>query len=301
MTSNNGNVGEEYLTKVLQKYSFAEVIEEERRLSNEIKNIDLQMQKMVYENYSNFIETNKLLSDMHPELISIKDTLEQVKNTLSTSKEQSDRIKDMILEEQPEIVAIIKKQHMMEKIDRVSKLPSKMKESMKNQNYMDVIKLYREEMEFFDRWGEYSQVDNVKQKCVKIINESEDSLFQIIRNIDVHSQVSIYTALDSLFVYLSDNHPLIEQKILSIVIGKIDEAFYNSSDDSFLGINEEFITLTLPKVLKTLESIESKILIHKNCKRFSKSIIESVQESIENHITDLFSSMLDSLKKNRFN
>jgi len=241
------------------------------------------------------------LSDMHPELISIKDTLEQVKNTLSTSKEQSDRIKDMILEEQPEIVAIIKKQHMMEKIDRVSKLPSKMKESMKNQNYMDVIKLYREEMEFFDRWGEYSQVDNVKQKCVKIINESEDSLFQIIRNIDVHSQVSIYTALDSLFVYLSDNHPLIEQKILSIVIGKIDEAFYNSSDDSFLGINEEFITLTLPKVLKTLESIESKILIHKNCKRFSKSIIESVQESIENHITDLFSSMLDSLKKNRFN
>ena len=45
-----------------KKYSFAEVIEEEKRLTNEIRNIDVQMQKMVYENYSNFIETNKLLT-----------------------------------------------------------------------------------------------------------------------------------------------------------------------------------------------------------------------------------------------
>jgi len=299
MTNASKSSSEEYLSQILQKYSFAEVIEEEKRLTNEIRNIDVQMQKMVYENYSNFIETNKLLTGLKPELVSVQNTLNEITESIRQSRDQSTKIRSMIMKEQPEIKSMIEKQATIDKIDAISRLPSQMRTHLDKREYMLVIEDFRSHKNFFEKFGEFNQVKVVEQRCQEIINECESELLKIIKNVETQTPACVSMSLDVLFAIYNNNTEELEQKLLSLIIDKVEEAFYTTENSSFQLMSDEFIDLTLPKLSKALISIESKILRTIRRQSLKNLIIGRSRDLISEKFVENLDSMREIFKNNK--
>ena len=71
--------------------------------------------------------------------MSVQNTLNEITESIRQSRDQSTKIRSMIMKEQPEIKSMIEKQATIDKIDAISRLPSQMRTHLDKREYMLVI------------------------------------------------------------------------------------------------------------------------------------------------------------------
>ena len=106
-------------------------------------------------------------------------------------------------------------------------------------------------------------------------------------------------SLDVLFAIYNNNTEELEQKLLSLIIDKVEEAFYTTENSSFQLMSDEFIDLTLPKLSKALISIESKILRTIRRQSLKNLIIGRSRDLISEKFVENLDSMREIFKNNK--
>lgn len=100
------------------------------------------MQQMIYDNYSHFIDASNVVKNIVPDLEKMKSKILAMKQSISREKAASDSLTQAIQGIKPELTSVLKKQKLIEEINKIVALPVQMKANLVKDNFMDTIRYF---------------------------------------------------------------------------------------------------------------------------------------------------------------
>uniref|UniRef100_A0A6N2LZI6 Vacuolar protein sorting-associated protein 51 homolog n=1 Tax=Salix viminalis TaxID=40686 RepID=A0A6N2LZI6_SALVM len=154
---------DQYMNLLVRKSNLEGLLQKHVEMASEIKNLDTDLQMLVYENYNKFI--------------SATDTIKRMKtNIIMTVQSKSDGVNTKLFEKREHIEKLHRTRNLLRKVQQfIYDLPSRLGKCIKSEAYADAVRFYIGAMPIFKAYG-----DSSFQDCKRA---SEEAMAMIIKNL----------------------------------------------------------------------------------------------------------------------
>ncbi|KAL0389715.1 UNVERIFIED_CONTAM: Vacuolar protein sorting-associated protein 51 [Sesamum calycinum] len=160
---------------VVQKSNMEGLLHKHVEMAAEIKNLDTDLQMLVYENYNKFISATDTIKRMKSNIVGMETNMEQLLEKIMSVQSRSDGVNTSLFE---------KRKHI-EKLHRTAIFYAKfrLEKCIKSEAYADAVKFYTGAMPIFKAYGDSSFQDCKRQseEAVAIIINNLEALFILYR------------------------------------------------------------------------------------------------------------------------
>ncbi|CAO2816220.1 unnamed protein product [Amaranthus hypochondriacus] len=164
-----------YMNLLVQKSNLETLLQRHVEMAAEIKNLDTDLQMLVYENYNKFISATETIKRMNSNIVGMEANMEQLLEKILSVQSRSDGVNTSLFEKRGHIEKLHRTSNLLRKIQFIYDLPERLGKCIKSEAYADAVKFYTGAMPIFKAYG-----DSSFQDCKKA---SEDAISIIIKNL----------------------------------------------------------------------------------------------------------------------
>ncbi|KAK8980969.1 hypothetical protein V6N11_059659 [Hibiscus sabdariffa] len=196
---------DQYMNLLIQKSNLDELLQRHVEMAAEIKNIDTDLQMLVYENYSKFISATDAIKRMKSDIVGMEANMEQLLDKIMS---------------------------VQSKIQFIYDLPTRLGKCIESEAYVDAVKFYTGALPIFKAYGDSSFQDckQASEEAISIIGK----LFSDSESIQARTEAAVLLKqldfpVDSLQVKLLEK---LEQSLgdLQLKTDDIENASMESND-----------------------------------------------------------------------
>ncbi|KAL1142817.1 hypothetical protein V6Z11_A11G120700 [Gossypium hirsutum] len=166
---------EHYMNLLVQKSNLEELLRKHVEMAAEIKNLDTDLQMLVYENYNKFISATDAIKWMKSNIVGMEANMEQLLDKIMSVQSRSDRVNTSLFEKREHIEKLHRTRNLLRKVQFIYDLPARLAKCIKSEAYADAVKFYIGAMPIFKAYG-----DSSFQDCKRA---SEDAIIIILKNL----------------------------------------------------------------------------------------------------------------------
>ncbi|KAG8477608.1 hypothetical protein CXB51_030181 [Gossypium anomalum] len=166
---------EHYMNLLVQKSNLEELLRKHVEMAAEIKNLDTDLQMLVYENYNKFISATDAIKWMKSNIVGMEANMEQLLDKIMSVQSRSDRVNTSLFEKREHIEKLHRTRNLLRKVQFIYDLPARLAKCIKSEAYSDAVKFYIGAMPIFKAYG-----DSSFQDCKRA---SEDAIIIILKNL----------------------------------------------------------------------------------------------------------------------
>ncbi|XP_010679379.2 vacuolar protein sorting-associated protein 51 homolog [Beta vulgaris subsp. vulgaris] len=298
-----------YMNLLVQKSNLETLLQRHVEMAAEIKNLDTDLQMLVYENYNKFISATETIKRMNSNIVGMETNMEQLLEKILSVQSRSDGVNTSLFEKREHIEKLHRTRNLLRKIQFIYDLPERLGKCIKSEAYTDAVKFYTGAMPIFKAYGDSSFQDCKKasEEAVSIIIKNlQGKLFSDSESIQVRAEaVMLLKQLDFPVDNLKDQlFEKLEQSLGDVQLhldGKI--GFSAKPDDSAKQELPNHIPAAHEVSTRELvEAVRAYRVIFPNSEqqliRISHDLVIKHFESVDTHIKSQISSaqLLDLLK-----
>lgn len=164
-----------YMNLLVQKSNLETLLQRHVEMAAEIKNLDTDLQMLVYENYNKFISATETIKRMNSNIVGMEANMEQLLEKILSVQSRSDGVNTSLFEKREHIEKLHRTRNLLRKIQFIYDLPERLGKCIKSEAYADAVKFYTGAMPIFKVYG-----DSSFQDCKKA---SEEAVSIIIKNL----------------------------------------------------------------------------------------------------------------------
>lgn len=164
-----------YMNLLVQKSNLETLLQRHVEMAAEIKNLDTDLQMLVYENYNKFISATETIKRMNSNIVGMETNMEQLLEKILSVQSRSDGVNTSLFEKREHIEKLHRTRNLLRKIQFIYDLPERLGKCIKSEAYTDAVKFYTGAMPIFKAYG-----DSSFQDCKKA---SEEAVSIIIKNL----------------------------------------------------------------------------------------------------------------------
>ncbi|XP_052187508.1 vacuolar protein sorting-associated protein 51 homolog [Diospyros lotus] len=166
---------DQYMNLLVQKSNLEGLLQRHVEMAAEIKNLDTDLQMLVYENYNKFISATDTIKRMKTNIVGMESNMEQLLEKIMSVQSRSDGVNTSLFEKREHIEKLHRTRNLLRKVQFIYDLPSRLGKCIKSEAYADAVKFYTGAMPIFKAYGDSSFLD-----CKRA---SDEAVAIIIRNL----------------------------------------------------------------------------------------------------------------------
>ncbi|GIL88543.1 hypothetical protein Vretimale_15339 [Volvox reticuliferus] len=144
---------DQHTSDILRIFSLEKLMVEHRNMAREIKNIDSDMQQLVYENYNKFITATDTIRTMKSSIDAMENEMLRLQQTASVVAEKSLSVSNKLQQRRESMEQLYKVQRLLRKLQTVFELPRKMRAALEEDALDTAVGLYAEAQPLLHKYG----------------------------------------------------------------------------------------------------------------------------------------------------
>ncbi|GMQ00324.1 hypothetical protein CsSME_00047452 [Camellia sinensis var. sinensis] len=240
----------QYMNLLVQKSNLESLLQRHVEMAAEIKNLDTDLQMLVYENYNKFISATDTIKRMKNNVVGMESNMEQLLEKIMSVQSRSDGVNTSLFEKREHIEKLHRTRNLLRKVQFIYDLPSRLGKCIKSEAYADAVRFYTGAMPILKAYG-----DSSFQDCKRA---SEEAVAVIIKNLQgklFSDSESIHARAEAAMLLKQLNFPVdsLKVKLLEKLEQFIDNLQLESTEisNAVVGLDEP------PKQGNIAESVPS--------------------------------------------
>ncbi|KAL0459768.1 UNVERIFIED_CONTAM: Vacuolar protein sorting-associated protein 51 [Sesamum latifolium] len=182
---------DQYMNLLVQKSNMEGLLQKHVEMAAEIKNLDTDLQMLVYENYNKFISATDTIKRMKSNIVGMETNMEQLLEKIMSVQSRSDGVNTSLFEKRNHIEKLHRTRNLLRKVQFIYDLPARLEKCIKSEAYADAVKYYTGAMPIFKAYGDSSFQDCKQQSeeaVAIIINNLEGKVFSDAESIQARAE-----------------------------------------------------------------------------------------------------------------
>lgn len=150
---------DQYMNLLIQKSNLEGLLQRHVEMAAEIKNLDTDLQMLVYENYNKFISATDTIKRMKNNIVGMEANMEQLLGKIMSVQSRSDGVNTSLFEKREHIEKLHRTRNLLRKVQFIYDLPSRLGNCVKSEAYVDAVRFYTGAMPIFKAYGDSSFLD----------------------------------------------------------------------------------------------------------------------------------------------
>ncbi|KAL2507576.1 Vps51/Vps67 family (components of vesicular transport) protein [Forsythia ovata] len=142
-----------YMNLLVQKANLEELLKKHVEMASEIKNLDTDLQTLVYENYNKFISATDAIKRMKNNINGMEAKMEQLTEKMMSVQSRSDGVNTSLLAKREHVEKLHCTRNLLRKVQFIYDLPTRLEKCIKSEAYADAVKFYTGAMPIFKLSG----------------------------------------------------------------------------------------------------------------------------------------------------
>ncbi|KAK4407901.1 Vacuolar protein sorting-associated protein 51 [Sesamum angolense] len=162
---------DQYMNLLVQKSNVEGLLQKHVEMAAEIKNLDTDLQMLVYENYNKFISATDTIKRMKNNIVGMETNMEQLLEKITSVQLRSDGVNTSLFERREHIEKLHRTRNLLRKVQFIYDLPTRLEKCIKSEAYAEAVKLYTGATPIFKAYGDSSFQDckRASEEAVTII------------------------------------------------------------------------------------------------------------------------------------
>ncbi|RLN43179.1 hypothetical protein C2845_PM01G28850 [Panicum miliaceum] len=260
---------ETYMNVLVQQSNLEGLLQRHVKMAAEIKNLDTDLQMLVYENYNKFISATDTIKRMKTNIVGMEANMEQLLSKITSVQSKSDTVNTSLFDKRENIEKLHRTRNLLRKVQFIYDLPTRLNKCIKTEAYADAVRFFTGAKPIFEAYG-----DTSFQDCKKASEEAMDLVIQ-------HLQAKLY----------SDSEPIearaeavVLLKQLNFPVDNLKSNLLEKLEDCLLNLQNESTQASIGDISKTFRAY---LIIFPDSER---RLIELAQA--------LFSNRYETVRKN---
>uniref|UniRef100_A0A0D3FNT3 Vacuolar protein sorting-associated protein 51 homolog n=1 Tax=Oryza barthii TaxID=65489 RepID=A0A0D3FNT3_9ORYZ len=271
---------------LVQQSNLEALLQRHVKMAAEIKNLDTDLQMLVYENYNKFISATDTIKRMKTNIVGMEANMEQLLSKITSVQSRSDTVNTSLFDKRENIEKLHRTRNLLRKVQFIYDLPTRLNKCIKTEAYADAVRFFTGAKPIFEAYGDTSFHD-----CKKASEEAIDLVTQ-------HLKTKLYSDSEPIE---SRAEAVVLLKQLNFPVDSLKSNLLEKLEDCLLNFQKEPTQASIGDISKTFRAYliifpdSEKRLIELAQALFSNRY-ETVRENLRKRIpsTDLL-AMLRSL------
>ncbi|CAA3008277.1 vacuolar protein sorting-associated protein 51 homolog isoform X2 [Olea europaea var. sylvestris] len=226
-----------YMNLLVQKSNLENLLQKHVEMAAEIKNLDTDLQMLVYENYNKFISATDTIKRMKNNIVGMEANMEQLLKKIMSVQSKSDGVNTSLFEKREHIEKLHRTRNLLRKVQFIYDLPTRLENCIKSEAYADAVKFYTGAMPIFKAYGESSF-----QECKRASEEAVDVIIKNLQRKVFSDSESIQARAEAVMLLKQLDFPVInlkvklfeklEQFLVNLHLDELKEPTNASADDN---------------------------------------------------------------------
>ncbi|KAK4418055.1 Vacuolar protein sorting-associated protein 51 [Sesamum alatum] len=182
---------DQYMNLLVQKSNMEGLLQKHVEMAAEIKNLDTDLQMLVYENYNKFISATDTIKRMKNNIVGMETNMEQLLEKIMSVQSRSDGVNTSLFEKREHIEKLHRTRNLLRKVQFIYDLPARLEKCIKSEAYADAVRYYTGAMPIFKAYGDSSFQDCQRQSeeaVAIIINNLQGKVFSDAESIQARAE-----------------------------------------------------------------------------------------------------------------
>ncbi|KAJ3210941.1 Vacuolar protein sorting-associated protein 51 [Entophlyctis luteolus] len=170
-------VPETFLSKCINESNLFDLIQRDNDLVTEIKELDASMKTLVYGNYNKFIAASDTIKEMRIKVDSMEDQMKLLEAKICDVGEGTAKVSDFLAEKRAKITQLSAVHHLLNKLQFVFELPSKLSLSLASNHLREAVLLYTETLPLLSHYNDNLAIfSKISSECSATMEKVTQSL-----------------------------------------------------------------------------------------------------------------------------
>ncbi|ETI52637.1 hypothetical protein F441_04228 [Phytophthora nicotianae CJ01A1] len=162
-----------YVKELLETRGLNDLLTTDDQLIREIKELDTNMQMLVYENYNKFISATDTIRKMKNNVASMEDEVGRVVKSMDTITSKSESINVALAPHRSKVEKLIGVRRLLKRFEFIFELPQRLNTAVKQKEYANATKYYLLARRILGRYEHISSFKAIQVEAEKIIQQLE--------------------------------------------------------------------------------------------------------------------------------
>lgn len=250
----SGFDAEAYVNKVLKECTLKDVMNTETAIIRDTQALHSDMQTLVYENYNKFISATDTMRKMKTEFKQMETEMNLLVSNVKSITSFSDQISSKLHDSRQQLSTLSEKQQLLQKLQFLSSLPTKLKTLIDDGNYSQAVKHYSEAHTVLEQYGFQPSFQGIRDDCQLIMNDLKTKLKAKIQTSGFTAKIMIETG--DLLLQLGEKPADLSREILQFATQRLHEQIVVLQDQTD-GNMIEFVDMSIKGFINDLILIVS--------------------------------------------
>ncbi|KAF5206435.1 Vacuolar protein sorting-associated protein, partial [Thalictrum thalictroides] len=164
---------DQYMNLLIHKSNLDGLLQKHVQMAAEIKNLDTDLQMLVYENYNKFINATDTIKRMKNNIVGMEANMEQLLEKIMSVQSKSNVVNSSLFEKREHVEKLHRTRNLLRKVQFIYDLPTRLGKCIKTESYADAVRFFTGAMPIFKAYG-----DSSFQDCKR---DSEDAIAIIVK------------------------------------------------------------------------------------------------------------------------
>lgn len=185
---------DQYMNLLVKKSNLGVLLQRHVEMAAEIKNLDTDLQMLVYENYNKFISATDTIKRMKSNIVGMESNMEQLLEKIMSVQSRSDGVNTSLFEKRQHVEKLHCTRNLLRKVQFIYDLPTTLEKCIKSESYADAVRFYIGAMPIFKAYGDSSFLDckRASEEAIEmIIKNLQEKLFSDSESIHVRAEAAV--------------------------------------------------------------------------------------------------------------
>ncbi|XP_012569964.1 vacuolar protein sorting-associated protein 51 homolog [Cicer arietinum] len=185
---------DQYMNILVYKSNLEGLLQRHVEMAAEIKNLDTDLQMLVYENYNKFISATDTIKRMKSNISGMETNMEQLLDKIMSVQSRSDNVNTSLFDKREHIEKLHRTCNLLRKVQFIYDLPDRLGKCIKSEAYADAVRFYIGAMPIFKAYGDSSFKDckqASEEAMANVIKNLQGKLFSDSESIQVRAEAAV--------------------------------------------------------------------------------------------------------------
>lgn len=236
-----------YVNKVLKECSLKDVMNVETLIIRDTQSLHSDMQTLVYENYNKFISATDTMRTMKTQFKQMEAEMNLLVSNVKSITEFSDQISAKLHDSRQQLSTLSEKQLLLQKLQFLSSLPTKLKMLIDDGNYAQAVKNFNEAHAVLEQYGFQPSFQGIRDDCQLIMSDLKSKLYQQLSGFSAKAMIET----GDLLLQLGEKPSDLSREILQSATQRLHEQIVILQDQTD-GDMIEFVDLSIKGFINDL-------------------------------------------------
>ncbi len=191
---------ERYVISQLEKLKVAELLDKDAQLMHDIRNLDSDMQMLVYENYNKFIAATETIKRMKNNVEDMDTDMSSIDGSMKSISGGSSKLDDSLASKRSKVEKLVRVHRLLERVQFLSSLPETLTKMMDNEQYEDAVQLYKTSSRVLKQYSHILSFQNIEKQCTKMMESLRTVLYTKLSDpfLDIRRRATLTTILSAI-------------------------------------------------------------------------------------------------------